>query len=181
MAAAPSYLVDTNILLRLSKKDDPNYLLVQAAIEALVMEGSELCFTPQNLIEFWNVCTRPASHNGFGLSVSETDRLARAIEGTMTLLQDNEKIYPEWRRLVMRNSVRGVQVHDARLAAAMRVHDISHILTFNQPHFARYTSIKVVHLQRRLCKKSSISIPLQSPMSPMPRYYAASMSAFVWR
>src|SRR5438270_386365 len=102
MAAAPSYLVDTNILLRLSKKDDPNYLLVQAAIEALVMEGSELCFTPQNLIEFWNVCTRPASHNGFGLSVSETDRLARAIEGTMTLLQDNENIYPEWRRLVMR-------------------------------------------------------------------------------
>ena len=145
MAAAPSYLVDTNILLRLSKKDDPNYLLVQAAIEALVMEGSELCFTPQNLIEFWNVCTRPASHNGFGLSVSETDRLARAIEGTMTLLQDNEKIYPEWLRLVMRNSVRGVQVHDARLAAAMRVHDISHILTFNQPHFARYTSIKIVH------------------------------------
>src|SRR5205807_5776677 len=85
MAAAPSYLVDTNILLRLSKKDDPNYLLVQAAIEALVMEGSELCFTPQNLIEFWNVCTRPASHNGFGLSVSETDRLARAIEGRIRL------------------------------------------------------------------------------------------------
>src|SRR5207245_1860750 len=163
------------------------------------MEGSELCFTPQNLIEFWNVCTRPASHNGLGLSVSETDRLARAIEGTMTLLQDNEKIYPEWRRLVMRNSVRGVQVHDARLAAAMRVHDISHILTFNQPHFARYTSIKVVHprdirarrrsrrfklrshLQRRLCKKSSISILLRSLMSPMPRCCAASMSAFVWR
>ena len=77
--------------------------------------------------------------------VKHRDRLARAIEGTMTLLQDNEKIYPEWRRLVMRNSVRGVQVHDAHLAAAMRVHDVSHILTFNQPHFARYTSIKVVH------------------------------------
>src|SRR5438552_1128567 len=136
MAAVPSYLVDTNILLRLSKKDDPNYLLVQAAIEALVMEGSELCFTPQNLIEFWNVCTRPASHNGFGLSVSETDRLARAIEGTMTLLQDNEKIYPEWRRLVMRNSVRGLLVHDARLAAAIRVLAISLFMNFNHPHIA---------------------------------------------
>src|SRR5438094_9254506 len=123
MAAAPSYLVDTNILLRLSKKDDPNYLLVQAAIEALVMEGSELCFTPQNLIEFWNVCTRPASHNGFGLSVSETDRLARAIEGTMTLLQDNEKIYPEWRRLVMRKRFRVVRVQGVHLERELRVHD----------------------------------------------------------
>src|SRR5437870_13154271 len=109
------------------------------------MESWELCFTAHNLIDCWNVCTRAARQNGFGLSVSEADRLARAIEGTMTLLQDNEKIYPEWRRLVMRNSVRGAQVHDARLAAAMRVHDISHILTFNQPPFARYTSIKVVH------------------------------------
>src|SRR5207253_10590533 len=107
--------------------DDAKHMLVQAAIEALVMDGSDLCFTRQNLIEFGNVCTRPASHNGFGVSVSETDRLARAIEGTMTLLKDNEKIYPEWRRLVMRNSVFGVQVHDARLAAAIRVHDISHI------------------------------------------------------
>src|SRR2546430_14644388 len=137
MAAAPSYLVDTNILLRLSKKDDPNYLLVQAAIEALVMEGSELCFTPQNLIEFWNVCTRPASHNGFGLSVSETDRLARAIEGTMTLLQDNEKIYPEWRRLVMRNSVRGGQVLHVHLAASVRGLDVLAIFTFNQTQFSR--------------------------------------------
>jgi predicted nucleic acid-binding protein len=91
------------------------------------------------------VCTRPASHNGFGLSIEETDARVNAIERIMTLLPDNEQIYWVWRDLVVGNSVRGVQVHDARLAAAMQVHAVSHILTLNQPDFARYTSIKVVH------------------------------------
>jgi predicted nucleic acid-binding protein len=68
-----------------------------------------------------------------------------ASERIMTLLPDNEQIYWVWRDLVVGNSVRGVQVYDARLAAAMQVHAASHILTLNQPDFARYTSIKVVH------------------------------------
>jgi len=29
-------------------------------------------------------------------------------------------------------------VHDARLAAAMRVHELSRIVTFNIAHFSRY-------------------------------------------
>jgi len=38
-------------------------------------------------------------------------------------------------------------VHDARLAAAMLVHGLNHILTLNQPDFARYTGLEVVHPQ----------------------------------
>jgi predicted nucleic acid-binding protein len=34
---------------------------------------------------------------------------------------------------------------DARLAAAMRVHDVKRILTFNDRDFARYTHIEAVH------------------------------------
>jgi len=49
MATMPSYLIDTNILLRLSKADDPQHALVQAAPDALVEDGSEICFTPQNM------------------------------------------------------------------------------------------------------------------------------------
>ena len=52
-----------------------------------------------------------------------------------------------WRVLVVRHQVSGVQVHDARLAAAMQVHGITHILTLNQPDFIRYASIFVVHPQ----------------------------------
>lgn len=145
MASAPSYLLDTNILLRLSKRSDPHHRLVKAALDALTDRGADICCTPQNVSEFWNVCTRPSDRNGFGLSISETDEALRAIERTITVLPDNDQIYRVWRFLVVRHQVRGVQVHDARLAAAMRVHGISHILTLNQPDFTRYSDLSVLH------------------------------------
>lgn len=62
----------------------------------------------------------------------------------MTLLPDNERVYPLWRGIVAENNVRGVQVHDARLAALMQSHGVTHILTLNQPDFVRYAEIRVV-------------------------------------
>jgi predicted nucleic acid-binding protein len=37
--------------------------------------------------------------------------------------------------------VSGRQVHDARLAAVMEVHGVTHILTFNTDDFRRYPGI----------------------------------------
>src|SRR5689334_22192166 len=145
MASEPAYLLDTNILLRLSKRSDPHHGLVKAALDLLTDRGADICCTPQNVSEFWNVCTRPSDRNGFGLSVTETDDALRAIERTITVLPDNDQIYRVWRVLVVRHQVKGVQVHDARLAAAMQVHGISHILTLNQPDFVRYSKLSVVH------------------------------------
>jgi predicted nucleic acid-binding protein len=51
----------------------------------------------------------------------------------------------EWRRLVVQYSASGLQVHDARLAAAMLTHGISHILTLNESGFSRFTGIFAVH------------------------------------
>ena len=56
----------------------------------------------------------------------------------MTLLRDSAATYPEWKRLVVKHSVLGTKVHDARLVAAMNVHGIGRILTFNTGDFARY-------------------------------------------
>lgn len=61
------------------------------------------------------------------------------------LLLDTETIYQEWERLVVTHSVMGVNVHDARLVAAMLVHGLTHILTFNISDFARYSEITAVH------------------------------------
>ena len=63
----------------------------------------------------------------------------------MTLLEDNERIHREWRRMVILHSVSGVQVYDARLAAAMRVHGVTHLLTFNTQDFTRFSGITAVH------------------------------------
>jgi predicted nucleic acid-binding protein len=66
MPSEPWCLADTNVLLRLSKADDPHYPLVQSAVDKLLARGTGLCYTSQNLAEFWNVCTRPVDRNGFG-------------------------------------------------------------------------------------------------------------------
>lgn len=145
---APAYLADTNILLRLARRDDPDYSVVRAALQTLQRQGASFCYTAQNLVEFWNVATRPKDRNGFGLSVAEADNEAQLIEGELVFLPDNEQVHREWRRLVVVYGVLGVQVHDARLVAAMHVHGVTHLLTLNAQDFARYPDITVVHPQK---------------------------------
>ncbi|MGO9256910.1 MAG: type II toxin-antitoxin system VapC family toxin [Bryobacteraceae bacterium] len=47
--------------------------------------------------------------------------------------------------LGMRLSVVGKPAHDARLVAAMQVHGLAAILTFDKTGFSRYAGIEVVH------------------------------------
>ena len=138
-------LIDTNIILRLVEPNDSEYVLVRRAVEALTSQGANLCFAPQNIVEFWNVCTRPATNNGLGLTAAQTHERATLIESRFRLLPDSERLHSEWRRLVVTHSVAGVQVHDARLVGAMLVHGVLHILTLNVRDFARYPGISAIH------------------------------------
>ena len=69
------------------------------------------------------------------------------IESNLQLLPDSLAVHREWRRIVVDYAVSGVQVYDARLAAAMRVHGVRKILTFNQRDFVRYSDIQALHPQ----------------------------------
>jgi predicted nucleic acid-binding protein len=146
------YLVDSNVLLRWVKPDHRDYPRIVLAIDAILRSDGVLCFTSQNVAEFWNACTRPAERNGFGLSPQETDRRTRVFEEKLRLLPDNLAVHIEWRKLLVSHSVSGVQVHDARLVAAMHVHGVKRILTFNNKDFARYTDIEALH-------PGSVSLP----------------------
>lgn len=138
------YLADTNVLLRVLHRTDPRYRIVRAAVGKLRANGHQLKATSQNFTEFWNASTRPINRNGFGLTPLETDRLLRIAERLFPLLPDSPAVYPEWRRLVVTYGVSGVQVHDARLVAAMISHGVTHILTFNTADFARYATEGIV-------------------------------------
>jgi len=142
--AIPGHLIDSNILLRIARRDDPDHAMVNAALARLAEGGAVLYYTHQNIAEFWNVATRPADKNGFGLTVAEAERQTRVIEKGMVLLPDSAAVYREWRRLVLAHSVSGVQVHDARLAAAMGVHGVTHLLTLNPDDFKRYRHLTAV-------------------------------------
>jgi predicted nucleic acid-binding protein len=143
--AGERYLIDSNILIRWVRTVDPGYPVADAALDRLMLSGDDLCYTSQNLGEFWNAMTRPANRNGYGLSPVDANRCAISIESRLRLLTDTPAVHREWRRLLVDYSISGVQVHDARLVASMRIHGVKRILTFNVKDFARFDGIEAVH------------------------------------
>jgi predicted nucleic acid-binding protein len=143
--AIASCLVDTNILLRVTRRSDPQHKLVDTTLARLAGQGTALHYTHQNIAELWNAMTRPVARNGLGLSVIDAEREVRAIEAGMSLLPDSEAVYLEWRRIVVQYGVLGVHVHDARLAATMYAHGVSHILTLNVADFSRFSGLTALH------------------------------------
>ena len=137
-------LVDTNILLRLVQKNSPMHLDTQRAILKLKKQGEFLCIIPQNIIEFWAVATRPLDKNGLGLSINQAEEESEKLKKIFMLELDTPQIFTEWKSLVIKYQVMGKQVHDARLAAAMLAHNITHLLTFNVDDFKRFSDIVVV-------------------------------------
>jgi predicted nucleic acid-binding protein len=140
-------LVDTNVLLRAIPNNNPLCAFARRALKTLHRNHRQLCLTPQNVREFWNVCTRPTDHNGLGISVPGTERHAHLLERYFAILPDSSLTYSTWRQLVAAHRVLGVKVHDTWLVAAMKAHGVNQILTFNTRDFARYDGIEAVDPQ----------------------------------
>jgi predicted nucleic acid-binding protein len=139
------YLVDTNILVRWVQPAVPDFELVQRAIQHLEDSNNIPCYTSQNLGEFWNVLTRPAARNGYGLALDAVLARTEQVEAKFRLLLDDLAVHETWRKLLVTHRVFVTQVHDARLVAAMHVHGVKRILTFNTRDFARFAEIEAVH------------------------------------
>jgi predicted nucleic acid-binding protein len=123
----------------------PQRETARVAIKALTARGGELHIVPQNLFELWVVATRPASQNGLGLSTTEAAAELMRLKSMFPLLPDPPAIYPVWESLVIQYRVAGKPAHDARLVAAMLVHGLTTILTFDRTGFSRYAGIEVLH------------------------------------
>ena len=137
-----SCLVDTNVLIRFANPADPRHDISRRAI-ATARQAHELRVASQNLIEAWNVMTRPLERNGFGHSITQADRQLHLIERLFPRLPDPPDLYPRWRNLVVSFEVSGVQVHDARIVAVMLTNAVESILTFNSQDFQRYEKLGI--------------------------------------
>ncbi|HKP84484.1 MAG TPA: type II toxin-antitoxin system VapC family toxin [Blastocatellia bacterium] len=142
-----SYLVDTNVLLRSVQKNHPMHKDANSAVTALFGLGEELFVTSQNLIEFWAVATRPLANNGLELTIEQAHQELNGIKRIFSALPETPDILTEWERIVVRYRVSGKQAHDARIAAAMSVHGVKNLLTFNTDDFKRYSGIAVFNPQ----------------------------------
>ncbi|SRR5579885_2188840 len=132
-----AYLIDTNILARLANTADAQHAVAARAVVELHRRGEVLHITPQVLIEFRSLATRPKAQNGLGLSAADAEAQAAGFEASFPLLADTPDIYPAWKSLVGALGVIGKQVHDARLVAVCHVHAVTHLLTLNVSDFVR--------------------------------------------
>jgi predicted nucleic acid-binding protein len=134
-------LLDTNILGRMAEPGTSQHQAAVDAVAALLTRGDTPCLVPQTLYEFWVIATRPKAANGLGLTPSEALAEVTRVEGLYPLLGDTPAIYAEWKNVVSTFGVSGKNAHDARLVAAMTVHGLTHLLTFNTADFARFPGI----------------------------------------
>ena len=137
-------LVDTNILTRSTEPGHSHYQPSRMAVAALRLRGHTLCVVPQNLYEFWVVCTRPTAVNGLGKTAAETVTELVGLKTFFSFLADTPAVCSAWEQLVAATGVLGKAAHDARFVAAMQTHGVTHLLTFNDADFRRYQGITVM-------------------------------------
>ena len=76
----------------------------------------------------------------WALPVSEARTKSDEFESLFPVVPDTPDIYPAWKSLANISAATGKQVHDVRLIAICKVHNIERILTFNVQHFLRFAA-----------------------------------------
>ncbi len=132
------YLMDTNVLLRFVNTEAGEHERVDRALDTFLERQDDVVLVPQVLYEFWAVATRPVQNNGLGWSVARTREEFGSLRQRFKLLPDSPALFDTWLELVTTHDVKGKQVHDARLVAAMQTHDLTNLLTLNVKDFERY-------------------------------------------
>ncbi len=139
------YLLDTNIILRTVQTAAPNHTAAVEAIATILNNSDNIFITPQILIEFWAVATRPVEANGLGWSPALVEEEIEQLRQQFPMLDDTPDVFLNWLQLVKQQTVQGKKVHDTRLVAVMQTYDVTHLLTFNVDDFRRYATITLVN------------------------------------
>jgi len=135
-------LVDTNVLLRLTRLGEPHSHTALDAIDLLrVQDGEDFAIAPQSLYEMYVVCSRPVSANGFGMTPQHAHAEITHVQALFPVLPETAQVYPTWEGLIAKYAVYGRRAHDTRLVAIMIEHRVSRLLTFNDADFKQYAEI----------------------------------------
>jgi predicted nucleic acid-binding protein len=140
-----TYLLDTNVVVRLLEPSAPEHNLVVDVIRRLLQNGHTLALAPQVLTELWVVATRPVDVNGFGWPPSKTAEAIVSLRGQFPLLTEGPGTFERWLSLATGAEIRGKRAHDARLAALLLSNGLTQILTLNTSDFEGLPGIAAVH------------------------------------
>lgn len=142
-------MIDTNALVYAFQEDSPYHRSARYHLERL-LEGKDPCFlTWQVVFEFLRVVTHPTL-NAVQVSVRDAEAFVEAVLASPVLkvLQPGKAHFQHFCRASAEiGGARGDDVHDVRIVALMREHDLCHILTADDG-FRRFKGIRVFDPRR---------------------------------
>jgi predicted nucleic acid-binding protein len=131
-------MLDTNILLTATDEGRVGHEQALDVINGWPAQGTTLYTSGQVIREYLGVATRPPTHSGLGLTVSDALDNARAFRSRMRLLAEDAKVANRLAELLEETKSSGKQVHDANVVATMLVHGVDTVVTLNTADFARF-------------------------------------------
>ena len=143
-------LLVSSVLLRGAASRAAEYAQCTEAVTRLAEASDVVCVCAQVIIESYVVASRPVERNGLGFTVAEARQFLGDVEGSFPCLPEPADMGRRWGELMMRYTVIGKQAHDARIAALMLAHGVTHLLTLNPTDFTRYAGITPVTPQEIL-------------------------------
>ena len=136
-------VVDTNVLIYSTVSGNPWHDEARNWLTGLHEDGFGLCVTTQILREYLVVLTRVSVFET-SFTVDQAIRELEAILPTLTVFGESDRSAALLRNLISRYDVRGKQIQDANIVAAMITEGVDTLVTYNPGDFKRYSE---VHLQ----------------------------------
>lgn len=144
MSIEPGFL-DANILVYAVNLDAPQYSASRALLDAAVDPTIKLYVTSQILCEFYSIITNPRRVAAVSSPTEALDIVAAvlALPGVQ-VLPIPPKAVQGWMDLLRRRPVKGANVFDLQIVAAMQANGIQRIYTFNTGDFAAFSELSVL-------------------------------------
>lgn len=140
MTDAESVFIDTNVLVYVSRPTAPEHSTAVAALAETEASGCAVWLSPQVLREYLAVVTRPqATAPALRMAAAIAD--IRQFRAAFAVTEEGPMVLERLLLLLQTHPGAGRQVHDANIVAAMSVHGIGRLMTFNAGDFRRFADV----------------------------------------
>lgn len=146
--AGDRIFVDTNVLLSATDRSRPRHEEARAVIAKAGRSGLHLAASGQVLREYLVVATRAVEVNGLGMAPPDAVTNVERFLGRLSLLDESERVSERVRELTKSCSLSGKRIHDANVAATMRVHGVEFLLTGNPDDFAPFPELRLLDVAK---------------------------------
>jgi len=139
-------LLDTNVLVYATFKDDPFYSKAKELQVKVISGATRACLTPQILTEYYSAVTNPRRVTN-PISPKEAREVIEAYLKAASIFKIyvKETTVKKMVELAEQHKVKGQDIFDVMLVATMLDNEIKRIYTANEEDFKKFEGIEVIN------------------------------------